>query len=67
MDKDYLPFHPSPSKPQYVAPAGAVDAHCHVFGPAISSRIRRSANTRRVMRQKISCLHCAIISVLHAM
>ncbi|ELL4667793.1 amidohydrolase family protein [Vibrio fluvialis] len=33
MDKDYLPFHPSPSKPQYVAPAGAVDAHCHVFGP----------------------------------
>ncbi|MCG6409549.1 amidohydrolase family protein [Vibrio fluvialis] len=33
MDKDYLPFHPSPSKPQYAAPAGAVDAHCHVFGP----------------------------------
>ncbi|MBY7899442.1 amidohydrolase family protein [Vibrio fluvialis] len=33
MDKDYLPFHPSPSKPQYVAPVGAVDAHCHVFGP----------------------------------
>ncbi|ENN6810742.1 amidohydrolase family protein [Vibrio fluvialis] len=33
MDKDYLLFHPSPSKPQYVAPAGAVDAHCHVFGP----------------------------------
>ncbi|MBY8222784.1 amidohydrolase family protein [Vibrio fluvialis] len=33
MDKDYLPFHPSPSKPHYVAPAGAVDAHCHVFGP----------------------------------
>ncbi|MBY8316406.1 amidohydrolase family protein [Vibrio fluvialis] len=33
MDKDYLPFHPRPSKPHYVAPAGAVDAHCHVFGP----------------------------------
>ncbi|MBY8072777.1 amidohydrolase family protein [Vibrio fluvialis] len=33
MDKDYLPFHPSPSEPHYVAPAGAVDAHCHVFGP----------------------------------
>ncbi|EME3970702.1 amidohydrolase family protein [Vibrio fluvialis] len=33
MDKDYLPFHPNPSKPHYVAPAGAVDAHCHVFGP----------------------------------
>jgi 2-pyrone-4,6-dicarboxylate lactonase len=23
-----------PSKPRYVPPAGAVDAHCHVFGPA---------------------------------
>jgi 2-pyrone-4,6-dicarboxylate lactonase len=34
MDKDYLPFHLNPSKPQFVVPAGAVDAHCHVFGPA---------------------------------
>ena len=34
MDADYLPFHPNPSKPAFVAPAGAVDAHCHVFGPA---------------------------------
>lgn len=23
-----------PSRPRYVPPAGAVDAHCHVFGPA---------------------------------
>ena len=34
MDPDYLPFHASPAKPEFVAPAGAVDAHCHVFGPA---------------------------------
>ncbi|QKV16977.1 amidohydrolase family protein [Oricola thermophila] len=34
MDADYLPFHPNPSKPTFVPPAGAVDAHCHVFGPA---------------------------------
>lgn len=33
MDRDYLPFHPSPSKPGFRPPAGAVDAHCHVFGP----------------------------------
>ncbi len=33
MDPDYLPFHPNPSKPAYQPPAGAVDAHCHVFGP----------------------------------
>lgn len=34
MDPDYLPFHPEPSRPEFRAPAGAVDAHCHVFGPA---------------------------------
>ena len=33
MDANYLPFHPQPSKPRFVAPPGAVDAHCHVFGP----------------------------------
>lgn len=27
-------WHPAPSKPCFVPPAGAVDAHCHVFGPA---------------------------------
>jgi len=26
-------WHPSPSKPRYTPPAGAIDAHCHVFGP----------------------------------
>ncbi|SMX42394.1 amidohydrolase family protein [Actibacterium lipolyticum] len=34
MTKDYMPFHASPRKPRFSAPAGAVDAHCHVFGPA---------------------------------
>jgi 2-pyrone-4,6-dicarboxylate lactonase len=33
MDDDYLPFHPNPSKPSFKPPLGAVDAHCHVFGP----------------------------------
>ena len=33
MDADWLPFHPSPSRPSFTPPAGAVDAHCHVFGP----------------------------------
>ena len=32
-DADWLAFDPSPSKPGYVPPPGAVDAHCHVFGP----------------------------------
>jgi 2-pyrone-4,6-dicarboxylate lactonase len=33
MDPDWLAFHPSPSKPAFRPPPGAVDAHCHVFGP----------------------------------
>jgi 2-pyrone-4,6-dicarboxylate lactonase len=33
MSAGYIPFHPSPSKPRYRPPPGAVDAHCHVFGP----------------------------------
>jgi len=33
MDPAWLPFHPRPSKPVFLPPAGAVDAHCHVFGP----------------------------------
>ena len=27
-------WHPSPKQPDFTPPAGAVDAHCHVFGPA---------------------------------
>ncbi len=26
-------WHPAPSKPRFVPPPGAIDAHCHVFGP----------------------------------
>lgn len=33
MDKGWLCFHPAPSKPHFTPPPGAVDAHCHVFGP----------------------------------
>lgn len=33
MDAGWLPYHAHPSKPDYAAPPGAVDAHCHVFGP----------------------------------
>lgn len=33
MDADWLSWDPAPSKPLYTPPPGAVDAHCHVFGP----------------------------------
>ena len=34
MDADWLVFHPNPKTPDFVLPMGAVDAHCHVFGPS---------------------------------
>ena len=33
MDPGWLVYCPNPSKPALVLPEGAVDAHCHVFGP----------------------------------
>ena len=29
----WLDWHPDPKKPDFTPPPGAVDAHCHVFGP----------------------------------
>ena len=33
MDENWLVFDPSPSLPTFTLPPGAVDAHCHIFGP----------------------------------
>jgi 2-pyrone-4,6-dicarboxylate lactonase len=33
VDADWLHWHQSPSVPDFKVPEGAVDAHCHVFGP----------------------------------
>lgn len=35
MDPGWLCFNPKPSKPVFTMPSGAVDAHCHVFGPGV--------------------------------
>ena len=33
MSNRITSWHANPSRPRYVPPAGAIDAHCHVFGP----------------------------------
>ena len=33
MSERITSWHAAPSKPRYTPPPGAVDAHCHVFGP----------------------------------
>ena len=33
LDRRIVSWHANPSKPRYTPPAGAIDAHCHVFGP----------------------------------
>jgi 2-pyrone-4,6-dicarboxylate lactonase len=33
MSERIVSWHGNPSKPRYTPPPGAVDAHCHVFGP----------------------------------
>jgi len=33
-DSPEITWHPDPKTPDFSPPAGAVDAHCHVFGPA---------------------------------
>ena len=33
MSERIVSWHANPSKPRYAPPPGAVDAHCHVFGP----------------------------------
>src|SRR5215204_2953574 len=33
MTERIVSWHANSSKPRYVPPPGAIDAHCHVFGP----------------------------------
>lgn len=35
LSERLVSWNPRPSKPSYTPPPGAVDAHCHVFGPKV--------------------------------
>ena len=58
MDADWLEFHTDPKVPDFKLPAGAVDAHCHVFGPSPNFPFALERNIHRVMRAKINCMRC---------
>ena len=61
MDPDWMVWHQNPRKPQYIAPEGAVDAHCHISDLKKSSLIQLNVNTHRVLVPKMICLLCVII------
>ena len=52
----WLDWYAGPSKPRFKLPAGAVDAHCHVFGPGAEFPFAPSANTRPAMLRSSSCI-----------
>ena len=56
---DALPYHPSPKKPDIALPAGACDAHCHIFGPAAEFPFAPERNYTPVdaPKQKLFALH----------
>ena len=43
----WLDWYAGPSKPRFKVPAGAVDAHCHVFGPG-AEQLDRAEDGGRV-------------------
>lgn len=46
MTERLISWHANPSKPRYTPPSGAIDAHCHVFGPM--ARFPFSANAKYI-------------------
>jgi len=60
-DADWLDFCPDPSRPVFVPPPGAVDAHCHVFGPGDQFPYAPERKYTPAMRARRSCSRCAII------
>ena len=65
MDADWLHWHQNPSKPKFQPPAGAVDAHCHVFGPGDQFPLLQSASIPPVMPPRINSGNCGIFWDLH--
>ncbi len=56
------PPHPHPSRPQYRLPAGACDAHCHVFGPVAQFpySARRTYDAPDATGEQLRALHARL-------
>ena len=65
MDADWLHWHQNPSKPKFQPPAGAVDAHCHVFGPGDQFPFAPERKYTRLMLPRINSGPCVIFWDLH--
>ena len=57
--KTILAPDPNPSKPKYLLPPGACDAHCHVFGPGarFAYAPNRSYTPPDAPKEKLAALH----------
>ena len=75
MTDQLLTFNPTPSLPQLALPAGACDAHVHVFGPAAKFPFSAGRNFTPVdapkevlfaLHKKLGISRCVIVqSVIH--
>ena len=59
-DTGWLSYHAAPRRPQFHPPAGAVDAHCHVFGPGEEFPYARERKYTPTDSPRRSCSSCAI-------
>ena len=62
----WLDWYAGPSKPKFKLPEGAVDAHCHVFGPGAEFPYAPERKYTPCDALSSNFMHCVITWVLLA-